>query len=92
MSAGAPQAKVVRLSDAPAGEITADGARGVVGLPLLELEEGTGAFDFRAVRISAGGVSAEHEHPWEQANYVLAGRGVVELDGEPNDVARDDFV
>jgi quercetin dioxygenase-like cupin family protein len=44
------------------------------------------------VRISAGGVSAEHEHPWEQANYVLAGRGVVELDGEPNDVARDDFV
>jgi quercetin dioxygenase-like cupin family protein len=92
VSAAEPRAKVVRLGDVSASEITVDGARGVVGLPLLELEEGTGAFDFRAVRIQAGGVSAEHAHPWEQANFVLAGGGVVELDGETHDVARDDFV
>jgi quercetin dioxygenase-like cupin family protein len=92
VSTATPRAKVVRLEDSSPSEITADGATGVVGLPLLELQEGTGAFDFRAVRIRAGGVSAKHSHPWEQANFVLAGKGVVELDGEPHDVARDDFV
>jgi quercetin dioxygenase-like cupin family protein len=87
-----PRAKVVRLGDASPSEITTDGATGVVGLSLLELEEGTGAFDFRAVRIRPGGVSAEHFHPWEQANFILAGRGVVELDGESHDVGPDHFV
>lgn len=32
--------------------IEGDGARGVTGLPLLGLSEGTGQFDFRAVRIA----------------------------------------
>jgi quercetin dioxygenase-like cupin family protein len=92
VSGATPQAKVVRLGDASPSEITGDGARGVVGLSLLELDEGTGAFDFRAVRIRAGGISSEHAHPWEQANFILAGRGVVELDGRAHDVAEDDFV
>jgi len=92
VNAGTRRAKVVRLEDASPSEITADGASGVVGLPLLELGEGTGAFDVRAVRIHPGGVSADHAHPWEQANFVLAGSGEVELDGERHDLARDDFV
>jgi quercetin dioxygenase-like cupin family protein len=90
--ADGPRVKVVNLRDAPASAITVDGASGVVGLPLLELAEGTGQFDVRGVRIAPGGVSADHAHPWEQANYVLSGHGRVDIDGTGYDVGPDDFV
>lgn len=72
--------------------IEGDGARGVTGLPLLGLSEGTGQFDFRAVRIAPGGVSADHSHPCEQANYVLEGRGHVRLDADEHTVSANDFI
>lgn len=84
--------KVTRLADAVESPITSDGAQGVVGLPLLELDEGTGAFDFRAVRIAAGGVSADHSHAFEQANFILSGEGEVDLGGETFAIAANDFV
>jgi len=72
--------------------IEGDGATGVTGLPLLDLSEGTGQFDFRAVRIEPGGVSADHSHPWEQANYILSGTGRVQLGGAEHTVSANDFV
>jgi quercetin dioxygenase-like cupin family protein len=87
-----PRSKLVHLGDVAPDPITGDGARDVFGLPLVTLSEGTGAFDMRGVRIAPGGVSADHLHPWEQANYILRGRGRVELGDETFDVAPDDFV
>ena len=90
--AGTPDAKIVNLRDSVETTITGDGAREAFGLPLLDLSEGTGQFDFRVVRIGPGGISSDHAHPWEQANYVLAGRGTVTLDGELHVIGEDDFV
>lgn len=90
--ASRPSPKVIGLDRAPRSAIEGDGASGVTGMPLLDLEEGTGQFDFRAVRIEAGGVSADHSHPWEQANYILSGRGRVRLGDEEHEIAADDFV
>ena len=87
-----PQPKVTRLDEARPTPIEGDGASGVTGLPLLDMSEGTGQFDFRAVRIGPGGVSADHSHPWEQANYILSGTGRVELDGERHVVRANDFI
>ena len=84
--------KVVNLHAVEGVPIESDGASGVTGLPLLELHEGTGQFDVRAVSIAAGGVSADHAHPWEQANYVLRGRGLVFVGDEPHEIGPDDFV
>lgn len=89
---GAPESKVVRLADAAGMPIEGDGAQGVTGYPLLELDDGTGAFDVRGVRIAPGGVSADHLHAWEQANYVLEGDGSVFLGDERHDIAAGDFV
>jgi quercetin dioxygenase-like cupin family protein len=86
------EGKVVSLRAVEGTPIEADGAAGVTGLPLLELHEGTGQFDFRAVAIAPGGVSADHAHPWEQANYVLRGRGLAFLGEEPYEIVADDFV
>lgn len=87
-----PEPKVIGLGQAAAIAIEGDGATHVRGFPLLTLEEGTGQFDIRAVRIAPGGVSADHAHPWEQANYILSGRGSVRLGEETHQVAADDFV
>ncbi|MFN8187305.1 MAG: cupin domain-containing protein [Gaiellales bacterium] len=90
--AAAPSSRIVHLGARGAEPIAVDGARGVTGLPLLDLSEGTGGFDFRAVAIAPGGVSADHSHPWEQANYVLRGRGRVWLGEDVHEVGPDDFV
>lgn len=87
-----PKPKVIGLASAPATAIEGDGATAVTGLPLLDLSEGTGQFDFRAVRIGPGGMSADHSHSWEQANYILSGQGRVQLGDEQHSVAANDFV
>ncbi len=83
---------MIGLQDAPSTSIEGNGATYVTGIPLLELEEGTGQFDVRAVRIGPGGVSADHSHSWEQANYILSGQGSVQLGDDTHKVAANDFV
>ena len=92
MSDPTPPAKIVNLRDSAVAPITNDGASGTFGQPLLELAEGRGNFEFRVVSIRPGGVSAEHAHAWEQANYVLSGTGTVALGHEVHAVGPDDFV
>ena len=87
-----PRSRVVSLDSVAGDPIEIDGAQGVTGYPLLELADGTGAFDFRAVRIAPGGVSADHAHAWEQANYVLEGGGVVYVGDERHEIGAGDFV
>ena len=92
MSSARLEAKVLNLDTAPTAAVTGDGADLVTGIELLDLEEGTGHFDFRAVRIGPGGISADHSHPHEQANYILSGQGRVELGDTSHDIGPDDFV
>ncbi|MEZ5102409.1 MAG: cupin domain-containing protein [Thermoleophilia bacterium] len=82
----------INLGDVVEHPISGDGAEETYGLPLLPLTQGTGAFDIRAVRIAAGGISADHAHAWEQANLVLEGEGTVTIDGEARPVKARDFV
>lgn len=86
------RAKVVNIADSQPTVISGDGARGVTGLPLLDLSEGTGQFDFRGVRIGPGGISPDHVHAWVQANYILSGRGRLALDGVAHAVGPGDFI
>ena len=88
----APEPKVLNLNAAPTTALTGDGADLATGMELLDLEEGTGQFDFRAVRIEAGGISADHSHPHEQANYILSGQGRVELGDTSHNIGPNDFV
>ena len=84
--------RIVRAADGPQSEIDADGARGLTEASLLSFEDGPGNFDVRYVRLQAGGVSSDHAHPHEQANYVLSGHARVHVDGEEHDVGPGDFV
>ena len=84
--------RIVRAAEGPRSGIHADGAQGLTETPLLALDEGPGNFDVRYIRLQAGGVSSDHAHPHEQANYVLSGRATVRIDGEEHAVGPGDFV
>ena len=83
--------RIVRAADGSGSEIHADGAQGLTETPLLALDEGPGNFDVRYIRLQAGGVSSDHAHPHEQANYVLSGRARVRVDAEEHQVGPGDF-
>ena len=87
-----PAAKLLNFRDTVQEPIPNDGASGTSGHPLLKAAEGAGAFDIRIVRVKPGGVSADHAHAWEQANYILAGTGTITLGEEVHPVGPDDFV
>ena len=84
--------KFLNLSDSVPEPITHDGARETWAQPLLTAAEGTGALDIRVVRIKPGGVSADHAHAWEQANYVLSGAGTITLAEHVRPISANDFV
>jgi quercetin dioxygenase-like cupin family protein len=92
MTDRSPSAKVLNLRDSAPAPIENDGARGTFGQPLLAPSEGTGQFDIRVVSVQPGGISADHAHAWEQANYILSGTGTIQLGDEIKPVGPDDFV
>lgn len=59
---------------------------------LLPISSRSPNFDVRHVVVHAGGVSKDHRHSWEQANYVLSGSGRVVIDGETIMLGTGDFV
>ena len=92
MTEQTPSAKIINLRNTVAAPLETDGARNAVTAPLLPQSEGAGAFDIRVVTLRPGGVSADHAHAWEQANYVLSGHGTITLGHEDHPVGPDDFV
>lgn len=42
--------------------------------------EGAPNFFMRVVTFEADGASPNHTHPWEHENYVLSGKGILEVD------------
>lgn len=86
--------KIVRMpsgADGAAGRSAPADAHGLSDETLLAMEEGPGHFDVRRIRVAPGGVSKDHAHPWEQANYVLSGTCRLLLDGAPHVLAQGDF-
>lgn len=59
---------------------------------LLRLSEAAPNFDVRHVVVGPGAEAREHNHKWEQANFVLEGMGEVDLDGKTMQIATGDFI
>lgn len=86
------ESRIVRAAEGPQNGVQGAGAQGLTESWLLALDEGPGNFDVRYIRLQAGGVSRDHAHPHEQANYILSGQAQVRIDGEDHSVGRGDFV
>jgi quercetin dioxygenase-like cupin family protein len=48
--------------------------------------QGWSDYVMRIVELNADGFSPKHTHPWPHINYMLEGRGVLEMDGREHPV------
>jgi quercetin dioxygenase-like cupin family protein len=53
---------------------------------LISPREGWEDYVMRIVELGEGGYSPAHAHPWPHINYVLAGEGVLQMDGRDSPV------
>ena len=74
--------KHIHYLDEEAIEMSEAGAHGIKMRTVVGEKDGAPNFYMRIVSFEPGGGSPDHSHPWEHENYVISGRGTVEVDGE----------
>jgi len=77
--------------DEEAVAITESGARAATIRTVIGKKDGAPNFDMRVVSIGPGGQSPDHSHPWEHENFILNGRGTLEVEGEVVDLKPGDI-
>lgn len=74
--------KIVNLRDVKKILVDMDGALSVdMQVPISE-EDGTPAYSMRVFTINPGGNTPYHKHPFEHINYVIGGKGILQIDGK----------
>jgi len=58
---------------------------------LVGPRQGWEDYVMRMVELGSGGYSPKHRHPWPHINYMVQGEGVLEIEGEVNDVREGSF-
>ena len=53
---------------------------------LVDAEKGWESHVMRLFTLGAGGYSPKHQHPWPHIAFIVAGEGVIHLDGEDTKV------
>jgi len=77
-------------TDVPAEEVA--GVPGVTVRWLMGKKEGAPNFSFRVFEMKPGASIQPHSHEWEHEVFVLAGQGVVKIEGEARPLKEGDFV
>lgn len=54
-------------------------------------DEGWDGYAMRVFSIKPGGFTPKHQHDWEHVNYIIKGKGKLELNGELSEVVENDF-
>lgn len=85
-------AKVAHYTDIKAIEFgpTAPGAK--IRVLIDDVHDGAPVYKLRMIEIDPGGHSPDHSHPYEHENFVVEGKGTVNIDGVWHDLAPGDVV
>ena len=87
-----PKAKVCHYSDTPA-EVFGDEAVGVtIRWVIDEDKDGAPTYALRVIEVAPGGHTPNHTHPFEHENFIMEGKGRVQIDGEWFEVGPGDVV
>jgi quercetin dioxygenase-like cupin family protein len=73
--------KISRLDQVEKTKMTLEGARNVQKQVPISAKDGAPLFSFRVFTIAPGGNTPFHAHPFEHANYIIEGQGVVVSEG-----------
>jgi quercetin dioxygenase-like cupin family protein len=74
--------KHIHYLDEEAIESTEAGAHGIKMRTVIGEKDGAPNFYMRIISLEAGGESPDHSHPWEHENFVISGKGTLEVDGK----------
>jgi len=77
---------VRKREDVPAVPMTGDGVRDVVKRVLVGPAEGWDGHVMRLFEIGPGGHTPRHRHDWPHVNVVVAGRGILHVDGVDHEI------
>ena len=87
-----PIAKVCHYTDVPAATF-GDEAPGVtIRWVIDETKDGAPVYALRVIEVAPGGHTPDHAHPFEHENFVIEGKGRVQIDGEWHTVEVGDVV
>ena len=81
-----------RAEDMPGQAVEMDGVKDVTMRIMVGRADGAPNFSLRHFTVQPGGHTPRHEHNYEHQNYVIAGRGRVEYDGEYHEVGPGDVL
>jgi quercetin dioxygenase-like cupin family protein len=77
-----PTAKACHYTDVPA-KVFGDEAPGVtIRWVIDEDRDGAPTYALRVIEVAPGGHTPDHTHPFEHENFVMEGRGRVQIDGK----------
>lgn len=72
-------------------QVIGDGIRNVLKQVPIGPEQGWTDHILRVFTLQKDGHTPRHSHDWEHVNYVISGRGRVEIDGEKHSMERGAF-
>jgi quercetin dioxygenase-like cupin family protein len=84
--------KQIHYLDEKAEEVSEAGAAGITLRTVIGEKDGAPNFDMRVISFEPDAISPNHSHPWEHENYVINGRGTLEVDGKTSDIKPGDVI
>lgn len=77
---------VSHLKDLEKIPMKMEGAKSVMKQLAVGNAEGWTDHAMRVFTMDAGGHTPKHQHPWPHINYIISGKGELEIDGKVNPV------
>ena len=78
-------------NEIPEIKVEMEGASGVTKRIPISKNEGWQDYTLRTFKISPGGYTPKHDHDWEHVNYVISGKGRLNIDGKIHELKEKDF-
>jgi len=82
---------VGHLKDIEKKKISGEGIKNVTKQVPIGAKEGWRENVLRVFTIGPGGHTPNHSHDWEHVNYVISGRGTLEIDGKKHELPAGSF-
>ena len=77
---------VGNLKDLQGSPMEHPAVKNVVKKVLVSPKEGWEGYVMRVFDLEENGYSPKHQHPWPHINYMIAGKGILHIDGQDYEV------
>jgi len=82
---------VIKASDIKLGNVEMDGVAGLTGSKIVGPLQGWKDYTLRLFKIEPQGHSPHHQHDWEHINYVVKGKGQLQIGDDVHEIEEGDY-